>query len=284
MTIERAHMTDHTTFLESAQEKLKEILQPFQRELNQQQRKSDFIQQCIRFASQNDFLRMDDHLKTKIASDIIEDEALAECAATFNDLREYASEQVEIYQLEFMEDLTRICKDAGLEITIDSNKFSVLKGINGEFDFTTRTTTINKKVLKSIDPRRIVTAIQQHKRLLYDSPYDPQKFIDGIFVSYKEMVKQNNGNIGDKIPVQDFYITHVISMQSKPFLLNMDKARFKGYTTDQFSVDLWRYYESAIGGTSDGYRLNLTGGRNRALWLLDSNGETKQMSSISFER
>ncbi|MBF0259634.1 MAG: hypothetical protein HQK62_12490 [Desulfamplus sp.] len=277
-------MTDNTTFLDNTQEQLKAIVQPFQKELKQQQRKSDFIQQCILLASKNDFLKLDEHLKTKLASDIIEDESLAKCAAIFDALREYASEKVDLYRLEFIDDLTRLCKEADLEITIDSNKFSVLKGITGEFDFATRTTTINKKALKSIDPRRIVTAIQQHKRLLYDSPYDPQKFIDSIFATYKDMLKQNNGNTGDKVPVQDFYIAHVILMQSKPFLLNMDKARFKGYTTDQFSVDLWRYYESGIGGTSDGYRLNLTGGRNKALWLLDTNGETKQMSSISFEK
>lgn len=277
-------MTDYTTFLGNAQEKLKAIVQPFQRELNKQQKKAEFIQQCIRLAGQNDFLKLDEHLKTKITSDIIEDESLADCADTFNDLREYATEQVENYRFEFIEDLTRLCNEADLEISIDSNKFSVLKGINGEFDFATRTTTINKKVLKSIDPRRIIAAIQQHKRLLYDAPYDPQKFIDSLFTSYKEILEQINGNIGDKLPVQDFYVTHVIKLQSKPFLLNMDKARFRGYTTDQFSVDLWRYYESAIEGSSDGYRLNLTGGRNKALWLLDSNGETKQMSSISFER
>lgn len=277
-------MTEQTTFLDSVQEKLKEIVQPFQKGLNQQQRKADFIQQCILLAGRNDFLRLDEQLKTKIASEIIEDQALEGCAATFDDLRAYASEQVESYRFEFIEDLTRLCKEADLEISIDSNKFFALKGINGEFDFATRTTTINKKVLKSIDPRRIVTAILQQKRLLYDSPYDPQKFIDGLYETYKELLKQNNGNIGDKLPVQDFYIAHVIAMQSKPFLINMDKARFKGYTLDQFSVDLWRYYESATVGTSDGYRLNLTGGRNKALWLLDSNGETKQMSSISFER
>lgn len=277
-------MTDQTHFLDNAQEELKEIVQPFQRELNQQQRKADFIKQCIRLAGRDDFLGLDEQLKTKIASDIIEDEILEGCESTFEALKEYAAEKVERYRIDFIEDLTRLCDEADLEITIDSNKFTALKGINGEFDFTTRTTTINKKVLKSIDPRRIVTAVQQHKRLLYDRPYDPQKFIDSLFNTYKTALKQINGNMGDKLPVQDFYIAHVIELQSKPFLMNMDKARFKGYTLDQFSVDLWRYYQSDIHGTSDGYRLDLAGGRNKALWLLDSNGETQQMSSISFEQ
>ncbi|MBF0301410.1 MAG: hypothetical protein HQK73_00065 [Desulfamplus sp.] len=276
-------MTENNNLLETAQEKLKATVQPFQKELSQQQKKAEFIQQCIRFASQDDFLKLDEHLRTKTALEIIEDEKLAECAATFDTLKVYASEKVESYRLEFIEDLTQLCKEAGFEITIDSNRFFALKGVSGEFDFATRTTTINKKALKSIDPRRIVTAIQQQKRLLYDSPYDPQKFIDTLFSTYKEMLKQNKGNIGDKLPIQDFYVAHVIALQNKTFLLNMDKAKFKGYSIDQFSVDLWRYYESDIGGTSDGYRLDLTGGRNKALWLLDSNGETKQMSSISFE-
>ena len=277
-------MTEHTYLLEDAQDTLKAIVQPFQKELNQQQKKADFIKQCIRFAGRDDFLGLDEHLKTKIASAIIEDEELEGCAEIFDALREYSGEKVERYRLEFIEDLTNLCKDVDLKITFDSNKFSVLKGINGEFDFTARTTTINKKVLKSIDPRRIITAIQQHKRLLYDRPYDPQKFIDALLASYRIVLKQKNGNMGDKLFMQEFYIAHVIELQSKPFLINMDKARFKGYTLDQFSVDLWRYYQSDIAGTSDGYRLSLVSARGKALWLLDSHGETKQISTISFEK
>ncbi|MBF0200337.1 MAG: hypothetical protein HQK66_03305 [Desulfamplus sp.] len=277
-------MTDQITLLDNAQEILKQIVQPFQRELNQNQKKADFIKQCIRLAGRDDFLGLDEHLKLKIASDIVDDDTLGRCAEVFDGLRSYASEKVERYRLEFMDDLTALGREAGLEITIDSNRFSVLKGINGQFDFKNRTTTINKKVLKSIDPRRIVTAIQQHKRLLYDRPYDPQKFIDGIFGTYKGHIHRISGRMGDNVPVQDFYIAHVMALQSKPFLMNMDKARFKGYTVDEFSVDLWHYYQSHVSATSDGYLLELTGGRNSALWLLDSNGEMKQMSSIAFSK
>ncbi|SLM28910.1 conserved hypothetical protein [Desulfamplus magnetovallimortis] len=276
-------MTEHPDFLDSAQETLKEIVQPFQKELNQQLKKAEFIKLCIRLAGRDDFLGLDEQLKTKIASDIAEDEALAGCAATFESLKEYAAEKVERYRLEFIDDLTRLCQEAEIEIEIDANKFSSTKGITGTFDFANRQTTINKKVLKSIDPRRIVTAIQQQKRFLYDRPYDPIKFIDGLLKTYRDILKENSGKMGDKVAMQQFYISHVISLQSAPFLLNMDKSRFKGYTLDQFSVDLWRYYQSEVEATSDGYRLDLTGGRNKALWLLDTNGEVKQMSSISFE-
>lgn len=275
-------MTENNN-LEIAQEKLKAIVLPFQKEINRQQKKAEFIQQCIKLAAQDDFLRLDELFKTKTAFEIVEDEKLAESKAIFDDLREYAKEKVESYRFEFIEDLTKLCKEAGFEISIDSNRFEALKGISGEFDFATRTTVINKRILKSIDPRRIVTAIQQQKRILYDSPYDPQKFIDGLFSTYKEMLKKNRGNIGDKISIQEFYLAHVIDIQNKTFFLNMDKSKFKGYSIDQFSVDLWRYYDSNICGTSDGHRLNLAGGRNKALWLLDSTGETKQISSISFE-
>lgn len=277
-------MTDHPTFLDSAQESLKDIVQPYQRELNQQQKKADFIKLCMRLASRDDFLGLDEQLRLKIATDIAEDEILQGCAPTLASLREYAAEKVERYRLEFIEDLTRLCDEAELPITIDGNKFSVLKGIDGQFDFGKRTTTINKKVLKSIDPRRIVTAILQHKRRLYDGPYDPQKFIDSLFASYKEHLKMSEGKVGERVSVPEFYISHVISLQSKPFLQNMDKARFKGYTIDQFSVDLWRYYQSGIGGTSDGYRLDISGGRGKSLWLIDSDGETKMMTTIAFDK
>ena len=277
-------MTDQHTFLESAQENLKEIVQPFQRELNQQQKKADFIKLCMRLASRDDFLGLDEQLKLKIASDIEDDDVLQGITDTLASLREYAEEKVEQYRLEFIEDLTHLCEEAELPITIDGNKFTVLKGINGQFDFAGRTTTINKKALKSIDPRRIVTAIQQHKRLLYDRPYDPQKFIDTLFTSYKDHLKMINGKVGERVSVPEFYISHVMALQSKPFLQNMDKTRFKSYTIDQFSVDLWRYYQSDISGTSDGYRLDISGGRGKSLWLLDSDGETKLMTTIGFEK
>ena len=95
-------MTDKITVLDNAQEKLKAIVQPFQKELSQQQKKAEFIQQCIRLASQDDFLRLDEHLRTKTASEITQDQALEKCAATFDALREYAGEKVESYRLEFI--------------------------------------------------------------------------------------------------------------------------------------------------------------------------------------
>jgi hypothetical protein len=63
----------------------------------------------------------------------------------------------------------------------------------------------------------------------------------------------------------------------------MDKAKFKGYSLDQFSVNLWRYFQAGIGGTSDGHVLQLTPGRNYSLWLLDSSGERRQITGISFQ-
>ena len=165
---------------------------------------------------------------------------------------------------------------------MDFPKFSVLKGIDGEIDFADRCTRINKKMLKSIDPRRILTAVQKWKQQLYDKPYDPVKFIDSICGVYLQIIEKENLPKGRSIPIQSFYLAYVISLQSKTFFQNMDKSKFKGYSLEQFSVDLWRYYEAGIAGSSQGYTMQLAPGRNKSLWLLDSQGELRQFTGISF--
>lgn len=274
---------DNEDFLQVNQEQLTAIVRPFQQELNRCQRLADFIKQCIRCAGRDDFLRLDELLNSKPATEVVQEEALAECAPILESLRADAREKVEKYRLEFIEDLTRLGNDAGLAIDIDFPRFSILKGIDGEIAFSERTTTINKKVLKSIDPRRIVAALVRLKKQLYDRPFNPQEYIDGLYETYVGICKADNLAVGQPVPIQRFYLQHVISLQSKTFFTNMDKAKFRGYSLEQFSVDLWRYFESGIGGTSDGKLLDLDPGRNFSLWLLDGVGERRQISSISFK-
>ena len=275
-------MPETNEFLEDAQEDLKQIVQPFQRDLNQKQKKADLIKQCIRCAERDDFLQLDELLKSKPARDICEDEALESCTPIFETLGAYADEKVAQYRMDLIEDLTQKCEEAGLEMEMDFPRFSVLKGISGEIDFAGRSTKINKKVLKSIDPRRIMAMVVRLKKQLYDKPYDPQEFIDGLCTVYLEILEKDDLPAGRPVPMQQFYLAYVISLQSKTFFQNMDKGKFKGYSLDQFSVDLWRYYQAGIGGSSQGYELQLTPGRNKALWLLDTQGELRQITAISF--
>lgn len=275
-------MSETNEFLEEIQEDLKQIVQPFQRELNRQQKKAEFLKQCIRCAGRDDFLRLDEMLKGKLAGDICRDQALDECNPLFESLGKYADKKVEQYRMELIEALEERGREAGLEIQVDFPRFTVLKGITGEIDFSSRTTRINKKVLKSIDPRRITTLALRIKQQLYDGPYDPQEFIDALFKVYLEILEREGLPPGRPVPMQSFYLAYVISLQTKTFFQNMDKGKFKGYSLDQFSVDLWRYYQSGIDGTTDGYGIQLTPGRNKALWLLDTQGEVRQITAVSF--
>lgn len=277
-------MTEINALLEGIQEDLKKIVQPYQSELNQKQKKADFIRQCIRSAGRDDFLSLDEMLKTKLAEEVMADEKLEASAPALKSLKAYANEKVEFYRVQLIEDLTQCCREVDLEILVDFPKFTVLKGINGEIDFAGRCTTINKKILKSIDPRRIVTAVQQLKRRLYDRPYDPQQFIDSLYETYQEMTDREKSKPGDSLPIQSFYLSYVISLQTKAFFQDMDKGKFKGYGLDQFSVDIYRYFQAGIGGTSKGYELRLSPGRNKSLWLMDNLGEARQITGISFHR
>ena len=269
--------------LDEVQEDLSEILRPYQQRLNQRQRMVDFVRQCIRCAGRDDFFQLDELLKSKMADDVQKEAGLKACKEVFEQLRIYANEQVELYRIEFVEDLMGRAEEAELPLEIDLPRFTVLKGIEGEVDFATRCTIINKKALKSIDPKRIVSAVLKVKRQLYDRPYDPQAFIDGLYQTYGDILKIEEEESGHPVPIQRFYREYVLSLQSRTFFQDMDKGKFRGYSLDQFAVDLWRFYQAGTGGTSDRQALQLRPGRNNSLWLIDSNGERRQITAISFQ-
>lgn len=273
-------MTENETLLEESKEELTGILRPFQQELRKKQRMADFVQQCIRCVGRDDFLRLDELLKSKMAGQVEADEDLDACEDSFDRLREYADEQVERYRMEFIDDLINLAEEAELPLEIDFPRFTSLKGIEGAVDFGKRCTTINKKVLKSIDPRRIITAVQRVKRQLYDRPYDPQTFIDNLYQTYSGFDQAEGGR---PVPIQQFYLNYMLTLQSKPFFQSMEKAKFREYSLDQFAVDIWRYLQSDIESTSDGYVLQLRPGRSNSLWLIDSDGERRQITGISFQ-
>ena len=274
---------DNDSYLQEKQEKLNEIVRPFQKELNRGQRLADFLKQCIRCVGRDDFLQLDELLTSKMTENVELEEALAGSKPLFDSLRENAREKVERYRLEFVDDLTRLGKEAGLDIAIDFPRFSILKGIDGEIAFAGRTTTINKKVMKSIDPRRIVTALGRLKKQLYDRPFEPEKYVDSLYGTYAGICKAENLSAGSPVPIQRFYLEYVISLQSKVFFTNMEKGKFRGYSLEQFSVDVWRCFEAGVTTTSQGMSFKLTSGHNFCLWLLDNAGQRKQISSISFQ-
>jgi hypothetical protein len=180
--------------------------------------------------------------------------------------------------------LTARASEACLPLAIDFPRFSVLKGIDGQVEFAERRTTLNGKPLKSIDPRRIVSEATKLKRKLYDRPFEAPAFVDGLHQTYVASLQKTGGAPGDAVPIQDFYTDYVLSLQSKVFFQNMEKGKFRGYGLDEFAVDLWRLFEAGTGGAKGGHLLQLRPGRNRALWLIDSDGERRQITAIAFHK
>ena len=276
-------MADREEFLEQMQERLTDVVKPYQLQQNRRQRMADFVKQCVRCAGRNDFFQLDELLKSKMAQDVEEEMGLKDGAEFLEQLRIYADEQVERYRIQFIEDLTTLANEAKLPIEIDFPRIGVLKGIEGEVDFAQRKTVINKKALKSVDPKRIITALRRVKQQLYDRPYDPQEFIDKLYDVYAEILKKEEREMGHSVAMQQLYLEYVLSLQSRAFFQDMDKGKFRGYSLDQFAVDIWRYFQAGTGGTSNGYAVQLRPGRNRALWLIDSDGERRQITTIAFQ-
>ena len=88
-------------------------------------------------------------------------------------------------------------KDSSVDFGVLLTRFSTLnsgghirKGIEGRLDFSNRNTVINQVSIKSIDPRRIISAAIHFKRKLYDTVFEPQKFIDSLLQYYKEILKE----------------------------------------------------------------------------------------------
>jgi hypothetical protein len=277
-------MADREAFLEKIQEQLTEVLKPYQQRLSRRQRLADLVQQCIHCAGRDDFFQLDELLRSKVAEEVEKEAGLKDTAAYLEKLRKYAAAQVERYRLELIEDLKARAAEADLPIEIDFPRFYGLKGIEGNIDFGGRQTVVNGKTIKSVDPRRIIAAVRKVKQQLYDRPYDPKTFIEGIYQTYAALVEKEGVSLGDAVPMQRFYLEHVILLQSKAFFQDMGKGRVRGYGLDQFAVDLWRYFQAGTGGTKKGRALQLRPGRNQALWLIDGDGERRQITAISFQQ
>ena len=268
--------------LECFKDQLQEIIKPYQQEQNRRQKRFDFLKKCVQCIEKNDFFQLDELLRSKQANDVLEDSHFKSCDSIFNQLRQFAETQVDNYRVKFKSALLELAQEVGLPLEVDFPRFSVLKGIDGELDFATRSTAINQITLKSMDPKRIISTAVKLKRALYDSPFEPQTFINAILQCYKEILKRENRSATDVVPIQQLYAEYVWSLQSKAFFQNMDKGKFKGYSLEQFAVDLWRFFESDVQTAEGGYRIRLNSGRGKSFWLIDQEGEKRQITHALF--
>lgn len=271
-----------STEVESFRDRLQEVIKPYQQEQNQRQRKSDFLTKCIRCLEKNDFFQLEELLRSKQANEVLEDSSFKSCGSLFNQLLNYAEMQVDSHRVKIKETLLQLAEEAALPLEVDFPRFFVLKGIEGRLDFSTRSTVINQMTLKSMDPKRIISTAVKLKRSLYDSPFEPQAFIDGLLRCYQEILRKEGRGANDAVSIQQLYTDYVLSLQNKTFFLNMDKGKFKGYSLEQFSVDLWRYFKSNVSAAEGGFRIKLNSGRGKSFLLIDHDGEKRQITQAQF--
>ena len=276
---------DNEAFLQEQQDRLSELLRPYQREVNRQQRIADFVTKCIRSAGRDDFFQLSELLHSKLATEAeaeVGDNALK---AVFKALRQDVDQKVERYQLHFLEDFSQLVEDAGLPLENDFPRLRFLKGIELEMVFAEKRCVLNDKPLKTVDPARILRAVLALKRRLYDRPFEPQEFIDGLHGAYLKVNQAAGRKTGEPAPILSIYMEYTLSLQPRSFFQDMAKGRFREYDADQFSVDFWRYFSSSdVSSTSEGQVLRLTPGRNNALWLIDASGEKRRITSLSFQK
>jgi hypothetical protein len=280
--MEQAELQLGSKEMEGIKGQLQEIIKPWQQEQNRRQKKSDFLAKCVRCIEKNDFFQLDELLRSRQTSDLLEEAHFQSCNSIFNALRTHTQTQVDSYLLKFKDALLQLAQEAGLPMTMDFPRFSVLKGIEGEVDFSARCITINQTTIKSLDPRRLIAAAVKIKRSLYDSPFEPQEFIDSLLQCYREILKKESLGMGAAVPMHQLYTDYVWSLQNKTFFQNMDKGKFIGCSLEQFSVNFWRYFQSSVKSATGGYRIKLSPGRGKYLWLIDQTGERRQITNVEF--
>jgi hypothetical protein len=273
---------ENEEFLQAQQVRLTDMLRPYQREVNRQQRVADFVSKCIRSAGRDDFFQLYELLHSKMASDVEAEPGYNAAPEVFEDLRQDVERKVGRYQLHFLEDFTRLVQDTDLPLENDFPRLRLLPGIELEVVFTEKHTLLNGKTLKTVDPERIMRAVLALKRRLYDRPFEPQSFIDGLFVVCREINQAAGRSIGEPAPIQTVYKEYTLSLQPRSFFQDMAKSRFREYDADQFAVDFWRYFSSDVTSTTAGYVPRLNTGRGIALWLIDTSGERRRFTSLSF--
>jgi hypothetical protein len=271
-------------FLHTQQARLTDMLRPYQREVNRRQGLADFVNRCLRSAGRDDFFQLYELLNSRTAREVEAEPGWENVKDVFDQLHADATQKVERYQLRFLEDFTRLVEEAGLPLENDFPRLRLLKGMELEVVFAEKRTLLNGKPLKTVDPARLLRAIVALKRHLYDRPFDPQGFIDGLFAVYQKVNQTAGRSDSDVAPMQTIYAEYTLSLQSRSFFQDMAKGKFRGYDADQFAVDFWRYFSSDVATTSDGYVLRLSPGRNNALWLIDTSGERRRISGLSFQR
>jgi hypothetical protein len=275
---------DNAAFLQEQQARLNDSLRPYQREINRRQRIADFVNQCIRSAARDDFFQIYDLLNSRRAAEVEAEPGYEGIHESFEQLRQDAAHKVERYQMQFLADFTRLVEDAGLPLHNDFPRLQLLKGIDLEVDFTQKRTLLNGKPLKTVDPQRILRAVLTLKRRLYDRAFDPQAFIDNLLAACRRVNQAAGRDAEDSAPLQAVYQEYTLSMQSRSFFQDMAKGKFREYDADQFAVDFWRYFDSDVSCTSDGYVLRLDPGRTHAMWVIDASGEKRRISSLTFLR
>jgi len=103
-----------------------------------------------------------------------------------------------------------------------------------------------------------------------------------LFLCYKDILKKEGRGTCDVVPIHKLYTDYVWSLQSKAFFQNMAKGKFKEYTIEQFAVDLWRFFESNVNAAEGGHRIRLNSGRGKSFWLIDQDGDKRQITHALF--
>ena len=233
---------DNETFLQEQQELMNGMLRPYQGELRRRERLADFVNKCIRSAGRDDFFQLDELLNSRMAADVEAEAGYEGIREIFERLREDTARKVENYQVQFLEDFTQLVEEAELPLENSFPRLTLLKGIDLEVKFNEKQVVLNSKVLKTVDPQRIMRAVLQLKRRLYDRPFNPQEFIDRLFTACEKVVATEGGSIRTGVSLPQVYREYTWSLQAQSFFQNMAKGRFREYDADQLAVDFWRYF------------------------------------------
>jgi hypothetical protein len=184
----------------------------------------------------------------------------------------------------FIDKLRKDLSDRGHHVLGEGMMIIVDKVVHVQLDLTGSEAHINDSILKHLDRRTIVAAIEQSAKALGDAA-QPDKFIQELFSAYKLVIASTGRTLGSQIETTSILPYLLLGRQKSRFLSNPTLRDFVEYPAPTFRADLLALM-SAEDQTIDGYNFRHASGsdmRGAVFMFVPSLGRPAHVGRIWFE-
>lgn len=121
------------------------------------------------------------------------------------------------YLRNYQENFSREIKNKGLRISGQYPKFAVEGFMEVEIDEQTFSVRVSGEKVETAFIPKIVQKLEETYRQLWKRDFDPAKFLQNLWKSYKITTSSRNRSLGDQAPILEIYPQMILLLQNKRF-------------------------------------------------------------------